>query len=207
MGFTLMNFKPIKGEYNSFEQLLSWLKTMPRKQSTILVGIDGCGGSGKSTIASKVKGNNSDITIVHMDDFYRPSSEIIKDQPTIKPVGADFNWQRLLNQVIEPLTQDKEGFYQRYDWETDSLAEWYTISFGGIVVIEGVYSIRKELADKYDFKIWVDCPREIRLSRGLERDGENARDLWVNNWMISEDIYVEEHKPFERADLIINGTI
>jgi uridine kinase len=206
MRFALMNFKSIKGEYSSYEQLLSWLKTLPRKQSTILVGIDGCGGSGKSTIASKIKDKNSDIAIVHMDDFYRPSSEIIKDEPTLKPVGADFDWHRLLNQVIEPLSQDKEGFYQRYSWETDCLAEWHTIPVGGIVIIEGVYSIRKELADKYDFKIWVDCPREIRLSRGLERDGEKARDMWENNWMISEEIYVEKHQPFERADLVVDGT-
>jgi uridine kinase len=30
--------------------------------------------------------------------------------------------------------------------------------------------------------------------------------MWENNWMISEDIYVEEQKHYERADLIVNGT-
>ncbi len=107
--------------------------------------------------------------------------------------------------MLEPLCQEKEGCYQRYDWEMDSLAEWHTVPIGGIVIIEGVYTIRKELADKYDYKIWLDCPREIRLSRGLERDGEEAREMWESNWMVSEDMYVEEHKPFESADLIVSG--
>ncbi|MCE5172836.1 AAA family ATPase [Paenibacillus profundus] len=188
------------------EQLVGSIDKIPKKQSTLLIGIDGCGGSGKSTLARKLKEECSDVTIVHMDDFYLPSALIQNTPPTNKPVGADFDWKRVLSQVLEPISQDKEGHYQRYDWETDSLAEWHTVPIGGIVIIEGVYSIRKELANKYDFTIWVDCLREIRLARGVERDGEAAHDMWEKNWMIAEDIYMEEHKPIERADLVVDGT-
>ncbi|MFV8829773.1 uridine kinase family protein [Alkalihalobacterium sp. APHAB7] len=179
---------------------------IPKKQSTLLIGIDGCGGSGKSTLATKLKDHGSNITVVHMDDFYLPTSQIIKLSPEKKPIGADFDWKRVLNQVLEPLSNNQEGHYQRYDWEKDDLVEWHTVPIGGIVIVEGVYSIREELAAKYDLTIWVDCPRETRLLRGLERDGEEARDMWENNWMVSEDIYVIEQKPFERADLVVNGT-
>ncbi|KKK39241.1 uridine kinase [Mesobacillus campisalis] len=174
--------------------------------NTYLIGIDGFGGSGKSTLADKITEHCANVTIVHMDDFYLPSSEIIQAHPTKKPVGADFDWQRLLKQVIEPLNQEKGGHYQRYDWKTDALAEWHSVSLGGIVIIEGVYSIREELSNLYDLKIWVDCPREIRLSRGIERDGEEAREMWENNWMLSEDIYFEKQKPIERADMVVDGT-
>jgi uridine kinase len=30
--------------------------------------------------------------------------------------------------------------------------------------------------------------------------------MWENNWMISEDIYVEEQKLYKRADLVVDGT-
>lgn len=202
MGDTV-NFK--KRIY-TLEQLISSIDSIPKKQSTLLIGIDGCGGSGKSTFAKELKAKCSNVTVVHMDDFYLPSSQIIKTHPKIKPIGADYDWKRVLYQVLGPISQDKEGHYQRYDWETDGLAEWHTVPIGGVVIIEGVFSIRKELAKKYDFTIWVDCPRELRLSRGLERDGEDARDMWENNWMISEDLYIETHKPTERANLIVNGT-
>lgn len=195
-----------KSELKNFEQLVSFINLIPRKQSTLLIGIDGCGGSGKSTLAHKLKDECSDVTVVHMDDFYLPSKQLQETIPENKAIGADFDWKRVLNQVLEPISQNKEGSYQRYDWETDDLAEWHTVPIGGVVIIEGVYSIRNELASKYDFTIWVECPREKRLSRGLERDGEEARDMWENNWMISEDLYVETQKPFERADLIVNGT-
>ena len=199
-----MNDKTLKGS-NDFEQLVKVINSVSQKQSTLLIGIDGCGGSGKSTLASKLKGRLLNTTIVHMDDFYLPSSQILKIHPKNKPIGADFDWSRVLNQVLEPIAQNKEGHYQRYDWVMDVLAEWHTVPVGGIVIIEGVYAIRQEFFDKYDFTIWVECPRETRLSRGIERDGETARDMWESNWMLSEDVYVETCKPFERANLIISG--
>ncbi|WP_019413968.1 uridine kinase [Paenisporosarcina sp. TG20] len=191
---------------NEFEHLVESIRKNERKQSTLLIGIDGCGGSGKSTIAQKLKEQFSHVDIVHMDDFYLPSSQISNDHPSQKPIGADYDWPRVLKQVLEPLMNAQEASYQRYDWDNDKLEEWHTIPCGSIVIIEGVYATRKELANYYDFKIWMECPRETRLSRGLERDGENARDMWVKNWMVSEDIYMEACKPRERADFVVDGT-
>ncbi|WP_043931373.1 uridine kinase family protein [Bacillus sp. EB01] len=189
----------------TFGQLVGSIETIPRKQSTLLIGVDGCGGAGKSSLANKLKELKPNVTVVHMDDFYLPSSQIIKLPPKAKPIGADVDWGRVLKQVLEPLSKNQEGNYQRYDWEKDTLAEWHAVPIGGIVIVEGVYSTRRELASFYDYTIWVDSPRKIRLERGLERDGEAARDRWVNDWMVAEDIYVEEHTPSERADLVILG--
>lgn len=192
-------------EFNKYRQLLTIIDSTPRKQSTMLIGIDGCGGSGKTTFANLMKEACSSVTVVHMDDFYLPSSQIIKAQPANKPIGADFDWKSVLINILIPVSRNIEGAYQRYDWETDSLAEWHNVPVGGIVIIEGVYSIRKELANIYDLTIWVDCPREIRLRRGLNRDGEEARQLWENNWMVAEDLYVKHHQPMERADIVVKG--
>ncbi|MBD8497350.1 hypothetical protein IFO66_03450 [Paenibacillus sp. CAU 1523] len=85
------------------------------------------------------------------------------------------------------------------------MAEWQRVKAEGIIIIEGVCSTRLELVDDYDVTIWVNCPRETRLARGLERDGEAARSLWEDNWMIAEDKYVREHQPDMRANVIIQG--
>lgn len=36
----------------------------------------------------------------------------------------DFDWKRLLDQVLQPIIIDRDGHYQKYDWETDRLSEW-----------------------------------------------------------------------------------
>jgi len=187
-------------------KILEQIRVKSVEQSLLIIGIDGCGGAGKSTLANKIKSKFSTVTIVHMDDFYLPSSQIINEHPMNKSIGADFDWKRLLQEVLDPISNGIEGCYKRYDWETDSLAETHTVPAIGIVIIEGVYAARQELAEMYDLKIWVNCPRETRIKRGIARDGEPARDMWENNWMVAEDMYVESHKPHEFADFIIDGT-
>jgi uridine kinase len=69
------------------------LDSLPRKQLTFLLGIDGLGGSGKSVVAEKLKRNRTDVTLVHMDDFFLPSAQRSLEPPRQKPIGADFDWQ------------------------------------------------------------------------------------------------------------------
>lgn len=147
-----MNGKLVQ-DYYSFKNWVKHVVGESRKQSTFLIGIDGCGGSGKSTFAQKLKDDFCDVTIVHMDDFYVTTSLISNLEPAKKSIGADFDWRRLLKEVLNPLSKEVAGYYQRYDWKTDKLAEWHHVPVGGIVVIEGVYTLRKELEDLYDVKV------------------------------------------------------
>ena len=146
------------------------------------------------------------MTVVEMDDFFLPSSARLPGDPRRKPIGADFGWQRLRAQVLLPLGQDQPGWYQRYDWEHDRLAEWHAVPVGGVVIIEGVYSTRSELAAWYDVTIWLECPREIRLARGIARNGESIREIWEEDWMVAEDLYIQHQHPDLRADMIIDSS-
>lgn len=167
----------------------------------ILVGIDGPGGSGKSTLARLIAQATDVATVVEADDFYLPSSERREDGEP----GSAYDWRRLRDQVLTPLRSNKPGRYQRYDWGSDQLAEWHDIPAEGVVVIEGIYVLREELRDFYDYTIWVTAPRELRLARGLERDGENKRDWW-EKWMALEDCYVEAQHPEQSVDRVVNGS-
>jgi uridine kinase len=172
--------------------------------SLFIVGIDGCGGAGKSRLATKVRvtlaSRDRDISIVHMDDFYLPSA-LRNGTLGLNAVGSAFDWQRLRDQVLVPLTAGQPARYQRYDWPTDALAEWQNVP-NGIVIVEGVYSTRLELEPYYDLTVWVECPRPVRLARGIERDGEAARRKWEDEWMPAEDRYVKEQSPHTRADMV-----
>ncbi|MBS7528892.1 AAA family ATPase [Hazenella sp. IB182353] len=170
-----------------------------------MIGIDGCGGAGKSTLASHLQEQlPAEVTIVHQDDFYLTSHQR-KMKENNEP-GSDFDWRRVRSQILHPLSQNREGYYQRYDWESDQLAEWYKIPIGGIVIVEGVYATRNELAHFYDFRIWIETPHDVRLRRGLTRDGEDARVQWEKEWMPAEEQYAMQQKPYEQAHLILDGT-
>ena len=172
--------------------------------SLFIVGIDGCGGAGKSRLATEVRGalasRGRDISVVQMDDFYLPSA-LRNGTLALSSIGSAFDWRRLRDEVLAPLTAGQPARFQRYDWPSDALAEWHGVPHG-LVIIEGVYSTRIELEQFYDLTVWVECPRSIRLARGIERDGEAARRKWEEEWMPAEDRYVTEQSPRTRADMI-----
>jgi len=139
-----------------------------------------------------------------MDDFYRPSAE--RWPPRAGELGVSFDWRRLRDDVLVPLSRDEAGRYRRYDWPSERLAEWRAVEVGGIVMVEGVYTLRSELRSFYDYAIWVECPVAERLARGLARDGEEARDLWLGAWMPEEDRYAEAERPWEHSELVLDGS-
>lgn len=61
-------------DLNNFQQLVRFLNLIPRKKSTLLVGIDGSGGSGKSILAHKLKDECANVTVVWIIFIYHPGN-------------------------------------------------------------------------------------------------------------------------------------
>ncbi len=163
------------------------------QQGTVLVAIDGAGGAGKSTLAAGLAGRLGDTYVVCLDDFAQPGV-------------PGWDQERFRRQVLDPLLAGRDACWQRWDWPTDSGAEWHRVPAGSIALVEGVSSTRTELGDCWDLTVWVDTPRAIRLVRGIRRDGEARRSQWTQVWMPEEDAYIAAQHPEQRADLIFFGS-
>ena len=155
-----------------------------------VVAIDGPGGAGKSTLAALVA-QDLDAQVVCTDDFAS------WDQPLEW-------WPRLIEQVLEPLSRNESGRFQRYDWAARQLAEWHEVPVAPFVILEGVSSSRAAFGPYLAFRVWVSTSRQERLRRGLERDGREALPLW-REWMAREDDYIAAERPEQRADLVVSG--
>ncbi len=171
-------------------------------QGVGVVAIDGRGGSGKSVLARQLAAGWPGAAVVEMDDFYRPSGDRVA-RPLVH--GGNFDRERLITEVLEPVSARRAGRYRRYDWGEDRLAEWHDMPADAVVLIEGVYSTSRLMRRFCDYAIWVDCPYDTRLQRGVERDGEAMRTVWVGEWMPAEDRYVAGEHPDARADLVLDS--
>jgi uridine kinase len=153
-----------------------------------LVGVGGRGGSGKSTLAHGLPG----AQVVGTDEFWD---------------GDGFDLWRLRAEVFDPLLAGAAPRYRSYDWDARRPHPTArVVEPAGLVVIEGVCALHRMFRDDYDLRVWVDAPAEIRLERGVARDGEAARATWVEVWMPMEDRYVERDDPISAADLIVDGS-
>ncbi|MER5836548.1 hypothetical protein ABT116_38490 [Streptomyces sp. NPDC002130] len=123
------------------------------------------------------------------------------------PVPDDGTAQRLRDEVLAPLAAGRDAAYRRYDWETRALAPdgIHTVSHFGIVVVEGVYTARPELADYYDLMVYVDTHREESLRRLRERGHNHGPIDWESRWRLAEEHYLAVTRPRERAHLVVPG--
>lgn len=171
---------------------------------TFLVGIDGGAGAGKTTFTDwfvrTIGAASRSVSIVHVDNFCRASSE--REQR--EAVVADLDWRRLRDRVLVPLRTGESAHFQLYDWPEDRLKDWVTIEVGGVTIIDGITSMRRELSGHYDLRIWLSCRRGVRVSRLLRREDTSAAE--IERWLPSEDHYIALHDPESRAHLVIDTT-
>lgn len=169
------------------------IQKIESRNGVTIIAIDGYGGSGKSTLA-KLLADKLDAVIVHTDDFSQPDV-----------LGWDY--ERFQTQVLRPLLQGRQGRYQRYDWDKNRLAQWHTVPVKKIVIVEGVSAFRVELGRYWDYAVYVTCPYDVRLKRGVARDGESMRTKWTDVWMPEEELYFQNQRPDLKADTIVDGTL
>ena len=131
-----------------------------------IIAIDGCGGAGKSTLASLLATALNSCSVVHTDDFASWDN-------------AQGWFPRMLSEVLESLGQNKAAKFQRFDWNLKNLNDWVTIEPQKFVILEGVTSSRKEFRPFLSFSIFVKTDSNLRLSRGITRDGLQAKDQWL----------------------------
>src|SRR6266498_1684219 len=128
-----------------------------------IIGIDGPSGAGKSMLAHRLLARIPGAQLVQIDDFVS---------------WPDFAgwWSRFEVQVLQPILDGRDARCQVRDWANDefgtSLAGWKTLPWSPVVVVEGVTCTRRAAAGRLAYSIWVEVPEQLRLDRGIDRDGE-----------------------------------
>ena len=164
----------------------------PARMATKVVAIDGQAGAGKSTFARHLAAFLGNAEIVHTDDFAS------WDDP------VDW-WPRMVDLVLEPLARNEEVLrFEATPWEAGRAPEWVEIGPTPVLLLEGVTASRAAFHPYLTYSIWIEAAAEVRLARGLDRDGPESRHQW-ERWMASEDEYRIRERPDERADLVVRG--
>lgn len=172
-------------------------------QPFVLVAVDGGTGSGKTTLARRLQnalaGGGIECAVVHLDHFFRTQRERGSRLARVE----DTDWRRLRDEVILPLRAGRSARFQLYDWPQDRLRRWQTVPPAGVLIVDGVSSLRRELAHYYDLAIWLACPREKRIARLAGRGDTPPEE--IECWLPSEDAYLVAHAPRQRAHLVVDA--
>lgn len=171
------------------------IKEIQARKTTnvLLIGIDGCGGAGKSTFATELAAALIDSQIIHIDDFYKPKEKRITITETT-PVHSNFEFDRLIDEVILPISKNTLATYHT------PLGETMTAKPEGYILYEGLGTLGPVLREYFDYRIWIESPHNLRRERGINRDTEQWTKIWDEEYLPQDTRYVREHSPQKYAN-------
>ena len=181
---------------------------------SIIIGIAGGSGSGKSTFTNRVKKYfGDDVTVIYHDNYYRRQDGI----PFEKRVTVNYDHPDSLETdlLVEHLKQLKAGKTIEcpvYDYNQHNRSEEIIkIEPKPVILVEGILLLADErIRDLLDIKVYVEADADERILRRILRDvEERGRDLHgiIDQYLATVKpmhyMYVEPTRA--KADIVINS--
>lgn len=199
-------------------QTVAYSIPAPAGRACVRVGIDGVDGSGKTMfadeLAAAVRAEGRPVVRVSVDDFHNVRA-VRHRRGRHSPEGFwldSFNYDRLITDVLKPFGPRGSRVYRAAAHDLRSDAELYapplTSPPGTVLIVDGVFLHRDELASVWDLSIFLDVPFEVAVQRMADRDGTNPDPGHpsLRRYVEAQRLYFAACAPRRRASIVIDNT-
>jgi uridine kinase len=186
------------------------------------VAIDGRSAAGKTTLADEladaVQAQGREVLRASIDDFHRPGHKGRSQRGGWTPrsyydEGFDYDAFRTL--LLRPLgpggsRRCRPALFDAFHdvWRPE---QWHEVGDRAVAIIDGVFLLRPELADHWDYVVWLDIDMETMVERARRRDvawvGSEAvvEVRYRQHWIPTHELYERLIKPQTYAHAIIDN--
>ncbi len=149
--------------------------SISRGKHSMIIGISGGTGSGKTTVANRIleSVSASEVVFIQQDSYYRNLQDLPLDYRKVAnfdhPDALDND---LLIHHVRKLRAGEAIDLPIYDFKTNSRRhETRRVDPKPIVIVEGILIfVDPRLLELMDIKVFVDTPDDVRFIRRLRRD-------------------------------------
>lgn len=201
------------------KELASLIKESRPEEGPMVVGITGMDGSGKSTmttlLAEELVNSGFSVQVIRLDDFHRARTDrhpIDVPEPE-QYFEHGFDFERLRNELLKPIRD--EGHVQTsltcLDLLTDTwtVERKYTVSSDTVVLLDGVFLFRPDIAHFLDLVVYLDVNESTIVQRAAARDvplhGEEIMAKYESKYLPAQRAYLAEYPAEINADVIIDN--
>lgn len=147
---------------------------MLHDKDTLIIGIAGGTGSGKTTLTRKIMERfRGDVLVLYHDNYYKANHDLpLEERAKLNYDHPDAFDTDLMIEQIEKLRSGQSIKCPIYDYSmhTRSL-DTLTIHPKSIMLVEGILIFHDErLCNLMDVKIFVDTDADVRILRRIRRD-------------------------------------
>jgi uridine kinase len=178
-----------------------------------LIGVAGGSNSGKTTIARRLEEviGSDGLSLIRLDSYYiTMREEPIEVRAAVNYDHPDaFDWD-LFDDHLARLTAGESVKVPIYDYTIyDRTDEFEVVVPGKVIVVEGILVLwEPRLRERFDLKIFVDTPADLRIIRRLRRDvaergrtQESILEQYLTTVRPSHEQFIEPSKRY--ADVIV----
>lgn len=183
----------------------------------ILVAIDGVDGSGKTTFAADLAAalTGRPVIVIHVDDFLNLRA-VRHRRGTRSPEGFwldTYDYTALERDVLTPLGSGGTGTYRtaatdpRRNVRVDPPPR--QAPDDAVVLVEGMFLHRSELADRWDYSIFLAVPFAETARRMALRDGTHPDPGHpsMRRYVEGQQLYFAAARPWRSATRVVDNTI
>jgi len=174
------------------------------RKDQVLICIDGPCGSGKSTTAALL-GSILDAAIVPMDDFFLPHPA--KTPQRLAQPGGNADWERVVEEFLQPWLRGEAVAYRPYDCHTGSYASPVTVPKKHFTILEGSYSLMPAISQHADLRIFLQIDQQTQHQRILARNGEQMLKMFIQRWIPLEQAYFSAYSLPNESCLVLSTVV
>lgn len=179
----------------------------------MLVAVDGADGAGKTMLADDLAPLVPGAVRASLDDFHHPRALRHALGRSGETVWArSFDLDAVRRELLDPWRRGAGTPYRRrwHDLVSDAWVEDppAAVPDRGVLLVDGVFGQRPELAEAWDLVIWVHADVAVRLARMAVRDGvpDDPDHPDQRRYLDAQTIYEQRCRPRDRADVVVDNT-
>lgn len=199
------------------EAIVDKRESVPLHRSA-LIGVTGIDGSGKGylteKIVSQLRRQGGKAFGINVDGWLNlPDKRFSRDDPARHFYEHAIRFDEMFRQLIMPL-RDNRRCHIVADFAEETASEYrkhtYDFEDVDVILLEGIYLLKRAYRSYFDLSFWVDCGFETALERALARrqEGlprEETIRAYETIYFPAQRIHFAKDDPKAAADIIINN--